>query len=73
MTPRQVREALPSDVPALSDLMIEVQDLHVAALPHLFAPIAPDTRTHAVLRQQLALPDSQGFVATEGETLVGYC
>ena len=34
----QIREAHLRDVPALSALLVEVHDLHVAALPHIFAP-----------------------------------
>jgi len=69
----QVREAHLSDVPALSALLVDVHDLHVAALPHIFAPIAADAQTEGFLRDQLALPDSQGFVTDDAGTLVGYC
>jgi ribosomal protein S18 acetylase RimI-like enzyme len=68
-----IREAHLRDVQALSALLVEVHDLHVAALPHIFAPIDADAQTEAFLRDQLALPDSQGFVADETGTLAGYC
>jgi ribosomal protein S18 acetylase RimI-like enzyme len=69
----QIREAHLRDVPALGALLVEVHDLHVAALPHIFAPIEADAQTDTFLRDQLALPDSQGFVWEEAGTLAGYC
>jgi ribosomal protein S18 acetylase RimI-like enzyme len=68
-----VREALPSDVPSLSKLLVEVHDLHVAALPHIFTAIAPDAQTEAFLHDHLTQDDSQAFVAEDAEALVGYC
>jgi diamine N-acetyltransferase len=68
-----IRAARPRDVPALSDLLVEVQDLHATALPHIFAPIDANAQTDAYLRAQLGLPGSQGFVAEEKGRLVGYC
>ncbi len=73
MVVEQVREAHLHDIPALSALLAEVHNLHVAALPHIFAPIEADAQTDTFLRDQLALPDSQGFVAEETGTLAGYC
>jgi ribosomal protein S18 acetylase RimI-like enzyme len=68
----RVREALLTDVPALGALLIEVHDLHVAALPHIFQPIATDAQTETFLRGQLTHDDSQAFVADHAGTLVGY-
>jgi ribosomal protein S18 acetylase RimI-like enzyme len=73
MALEQVRDARPGDVPALIALLVEVHDLHVAALPHIFAPIEANALTDAFLRDQLALPGSQGFVVEDAGNLVGYC
>jgi ribosomal protein S18 acetylase RimI-like enzyme len=69
----QIRDAFLRDVNALSALLVEVHDLHVAALPDIFAPIETDAQTDAFLRNQLAHPDGHAFVAEDAEALVGYC
>jgi ribosomal protein S18 acetylase RimI-like enzyme len=73
MASEQVRVAHLRDVPALSELLVEVHDLHAAALPHIFAPIEASAQTDAFLRDQLAHPNSQGLVAEVAGKLVGYC
>jgi ribosomal protein S18 acetylase RimI-like enzyme len=69
----QIRDAFLRDVNALSALLVEVHDLHVAALPDIFAPIETDAQTDAFLRNQLAHPDGHALVAEDDGNLVGYC
>jgi ribosomal protein S18 acetylase RimI-like enzyme len=73
MLSMQIREARLSDVDALSALLTEVHALHVAALPHIFAPIETDAQTDALVHNHLTEEACQAFVAEDSNTLVGYC
>jgi diamine N-acetyltransferase len=71
-TAMAIREALPSDAKALGNLLVEVQSLHVAALPCTFRPIEQDVQTEALLTGQIATSDAQSFIAEDGGQIVGY-
>jgi ribosomal protein S18 acetylase RimI-like enzyme len=67
-----IRESLPSDAKALGNLLVEIQTLHVAALPSIFRPIEQDGQTEGLLTDQITTPDAQSFIAEEGGKIVGY-
>jgi len=67
-----IREAAPEDAAFLARLLVEVHDIHVAALPHVFRAIAADEQTTAFLREQIGDKDGQAFVAERAGAPVGY-
>jgi ribosomal protein S18 acetylase RimI-like enzyme len=68
----QIREATEGDVAGLARLLVEVNDLHVEALPHVFQRIEADESTVGELHEALSQEGSRIFVAEHAGALVGY-
>jgi GNAT superfamily N-acetyltransferase len=68
----RIRPGTPDDAPALAALLVEVNDLHAAALPDVFRPIAADAAVVAFLRERIAQPGTRLFVAEAGDAAVGF-
>ncbi len=58
-----IRVGTPADAPALAQLLVEVNDLHVAALPDVFRAVGPDEETVALLRNWASKDDTHLLVA----------
>lgn len=67
-----IREAGEDDVPALVALLLEVIDLHAAALPRIYQRVAADRRLEAYMRETLAAAGSHIIVAEHAGEIVGY-
>jgi ribosomal protein S18 acetylase RimI-like enzyme len=67
-----IREITADDVDELARLLVEVNDLHAEALPHIYQPVTVDDRTTDFLRSLLADQGNVLFVAEDAGQLVGY-
>lgn len=67
-----IRQASEADLPALTVLMAEVNDLHAQALPRLFRPVPPDEALAQFVRDHYFVPDSALFVADRHGDLLGF-
>jgi ribosomal protein S18 acetylase RimI-like enzyme len=66
-----VRLATRADIERLVDLNNEVQELHLAQLPHVFKPARRED-LRAYFEQTLASPEARVLVACDGAHVVGY-
>lgn len=71
MTP-SIRTAVPDDAPALTPLLVEVNDLHAAALPDRFRRVAAGPELEAFLLARIAQENARTFVAEHGGGPVGF-
>jgi ribosomal protein S18 acetylase RimI-like enzyme len=67
-----IREATEADAPALAELLLELQDLHVAPVPEIYRPIEMNGEILAFLRGQIRQERTKTFAAELDTTLVGY-
>jgi diamine N-acetyltransferase len=67
-----IRDATDADLDGLAELMVEVNDPHADALPHIYRRIAADAETIAFLRHLLADEGARVFVAEVADRLAGY-
>ena len=67
-----IREATENDADGLSRLLVEVNDLHAEALPHVYRRVEAGGRTADLLRDQIADEGNRLFVAECAGQLVGY-
>ncbi len=58
-----IRVGTPADAAALAQLLVEVNDQHVAALPDVFRAVGPDEETVAFLRNWASKDDTHLLVA----------
>jgi len=58
-----IRATTVADLDDLARLLVEVNDLHVAALPHVFPRVEMDEDTTDVLRNLMAEDTTHLFVA----------
>jgi diamine N-acetyltransferase len=70
--PVYIREATANDIPGLAALQVEINDLHVAALPHIFRRVVADAQTEAFLWPFVEDEGTHLFVAEEAGQLAGY-
>jgi ribosomal protein S18 acetylase RimI-like enzyme len=68
----QIREATVGDIDALCDLFVEVNDLHVEAVPHLYQKVEADEVMADYLRDQIGWPGRQIFVAEQAGMVAGF-
>jgi ribosomal protein S18 acetylase RimI-like enzyme len=67
-----IREITPDDIDGLTRLLVEANDLHAAALPHVFQRVEADEGTTDFLRNLMAEDTTYLFVAEDADQLVGY-
>ena len=70
--PVRIRAATANDIPNLAALQVEINDFHVAALPHIFRRVGADAQTEAFLRPLVYGEGTYLFVAEESGHLAGY-
>ena len=70
--PMSIREATADDIADLATLLVEVNDLHASALPHIYRRVAADDQTASFLRSLLEEEETRLLVAEEAGQLVGY-
>ena len=70
--PIRIREATAHDIPELAALQVEINDVHVQALPHIFRTIVADAQTEAFLRPLVEDEGTHLFVAEAAGRLAGY-
>jgi ribosomal protein S18 acetylase RimI-like enzyme len=67
-----IRKAVVEDLPALATLLVDVNNSHAEALPHIYRKIVADDQTETFLHRILEEAGSHLFVAEEAAQLVGY-
>ena len=67
-----IRLATLNDAESIAALNAEVQQVHAAALPHLFKPPSAETFPASLVRQLLADPNTYIFIASANDAPVGY-
>lgn len=70
--PIRIREATVDDLPQLAALQVEINDVHVEALPHIFRSVVADPQTEAFLRPLVEDEGTTLFVAEEAGHLAGF-
>jgi ribosomal protein S18 acetylase RimI-like enzyme len=68
----QIRDATDDDLDDLADLLVEVNDAHADALPHIYRRISADADAVAFLRFLLSEEEARVFVAEAADRIVGY-
>jgi ribosomal protein S18 acetylase RimI-like enzyme len=68
----EIRRATPEDAHVLAALNLDVQQIHVEALPHLFKQPATEAFSASFMAERLADPSSYFFIAHVDGWDVGY-
>ena len=68
----EIRLANTADVESIAALNVDVQNVHAAALPHIFKAVSDGAFARAYVQEQMADPDSHFFIASLDGEYVGY-